>query len=97
MVADNQTAAGQSPPSLALSPATTLQRLYVAVGQALSVAANNAVNAQQQSNVTGQASTTQGITLLYSIDTAAVAIATRKELDKAGANSAAERPPSDLS
>lgn len=60
------------------APAQALGALYQATAQALANAAHNAVNAQQQSYVTAQAATTQGVALLYSVDTAAGS--TRKTL-----------------
>jgi len=60
------------------SPAVALGNLYVATSQALSNAAHNATNNQQQSFVTMQASTTQGVATLLSVDTASTGIATQK-------------------
>jgi hypothetical protein len=54
---------------LAEAPAMALANLYQATGQALSLAAQNAVTAQQNSNVILQATTTQGVALLYALDT----------------------------
>ncbi len=62
------------------APAVALGNLYQATAQALSNAAHNATNAQQQSYVTAQAATTMGVATLYSIDTAAAAVATRNLL-----------------
>ncbi|MET0392578.1 MAG: RebB family R body protein [Chitinophagaceae bacterium] len=59
------------------SPAIAMGNLFIATSQALSNAAHNATNNQQQSNVTTQAATTSGITTLYSIDTASDAVGTR--------------------
>jgi hypothetical protein len=56
------------------APAMAMGNLFVATGQALSLAALNATNAQQQNNMTAQAATTMGITTLYSINTAATGI-----------------------
>lgn len=53
------------------APAIALANLYQATAQALSLAALNAVNAQQQLNMTAQAATAQGIILLYSLGGAA--------------------------
>ena len=60
-------------------------RTQAALGDAfrsLSVSAGlslqNAVNAQQQSYITAQAATTQGVALLYGIDTATTGQATEK-------------------
>jgi hypothetical protein len=52
------------------APAMAMGNLYQATAQALSNAAHNATTAQQQTNTTAQAATTQGVALLYSIDTA---------------------------
>ena len=57
------------------APALALGSLYQATAQALSNAAHNAVNNQQQTYVTAQASTTQGVALLYSIDTTSTGVA----------------------
>jgi hypothetical protein len=57
------------------APAIALGSLYQATAQALSNAAHNAVNNQQQTYVTAQASTTQGVALLYSVDTASTGVA----------------------
>lgn len=51
------------------APAVGMGNLFVATGQALSNAAHNATNNQQQSYVTMQASTTQGVGTLLTIDT----------------------------
>ena len=56
------------------APAIALGNLYQATAQALSNAAHNATNAQQQANLTAQAATTMGVTTLYSIDTASDAV-----------------------
>lgn len=60
------------------SPAIAMSNLYVATSQALSNAAHNATNNQQQSYVIMQAATTQGVTALFSIDTASTAVGTTK-------------------
>jgi len=60
------------------SPAMAMGNLFVATSQALSNAAHNATNNQQQSYVTAQAATTSGITTLYSIDTASDAVGTKR-------------------
>ena len=59
------------------APAMALGNLYQATAQALANAAHNATNNQQQSYVTMQASTTQGVATLLSIDTATTGIATK--------------------
>jgi hypothetical protein len=48
--------------------------------ETLSVALNNAIQAQQQANVTAQAAATMGIATLYSLVTAATGLAEKKEL-----------------
>jgi len=59
------------------APAIALGNLYQATAQALANAAHNATTSQQQSNITAQASTTMGVTILYSIDTASDAVGTK--------------------
>jgi hypothetical protein len=58
------------------APAMALAALFQATAQALANSAHNATTSQQQNNVTGQASTTMGVTTLYSLDTASTAMAT---------------------
>ena len=58
------------------APAVAMGNLYQATAQALANAAHNATNNQQQSYVTSQASTTQGVATLYSLDTASAGVAT---------------------
>ena len=62
------------------APAVAMGNLYQATAQALSNAAHNATTAQQQANVKAQAATTKGVAMLYSLDTAATGIATKKIL-----------------
>lgn len=64
------------------APAIATGNLYQAMAQALGLAALNGTNAQQQSNMTAQASTTMGVTTMYSIDTAADAVGTSDILDQ---------------
>ena len=59
------------------APAVALGNLYQATAQALANAAHNATTAQQQNNVTAQATTVMGVATLYSIDTASAGIATK--------------------
>ena len=63
------------------APAMAMGNLFQATSQALSNAAHNATNAQQQSNVSAQASTTMGVSTLYAIDTAATGEATKDILN----------------
>ena len=58
------------------APAIALGNLYQATAQALTNAAHNATNAQQQSFVTSQASTTMGVATLYALDTASAGVST---------------------
>ena len=58
------------------APAIAMGNLFVATSQALSNAAHNATNNQQQSYVTMQASTTQGVSTLLAVDTASTGVAT---------------------
>ncbi|RBP53104.1 RebB family R body protein [Arenicella xantha] len=60
------------------APATAMGNFMIATSQALSNAAHNATSGQQQAAVTAQAATTQGISTLYSIDTASTGVATRE-------------------
>ena len=62
------------------APANAMGNLYQATAQALANAAHNATTAQQQAAITAQATTTMGITTLYSIDTASDALGTTKIL-----------------
>ena len=59
--------------ALGAAPAMAMGQLFVAISQALANAAHNASSAQQQMYVTAQAATTQGVAMLYSLDTAAQA------------------------
>jgi hypothetical protein len=65
------------------SPAIAMGNLFVATSQALSNAAHNATNNQQQSYVTMQASTTQAVSTLLSVDTASSGVSTRRILSVA--------------
>ncbi|MCB4364501.1 RebB family R body protein [Hydrogenophaga taeniospiralis] len=62
------------------APAVAMGNLFVATGQALSNAAHNATNNQQQSYVTMQASTTQSVATMLSVDTASTGVSTGKVL-----------------
>ena len=70
------------------APAIAMGNLFIATSQALSNAAHNATNNQQQSYVTMQAATTQAVTTLYSVDTASVGVATREILNASVAGTA---------
>lgn len=58
------------------APAIAMGNLFMATSQALGMAALNATQAQQQNNMTAQASTTMGVTTLYSINTATTGVST---------------------
>lgn len=58
------------------APAVAMGNLFQATAQALANAAHNATTSQQQSNVTAQAATTQGVVTLFSLDTASTGKAT---------------------
>ncbi|MYM34070.1 glycerol-3-phosphate dehydrogenase [Duganella sp. FT50W] len=62
------------------APAVAMGNLFLATSQALSNAAHNATNNQQQSYVTMQTSTTQGVATMLSIDTASAGVATGQVL-----------------
>jgi hypothetical protein len=66
------------------APAVALGNLYIATGQALGNAAHNATGNQQQSYVTMQAATTQGVATLLSVDTGSAGTAT-SDIDRARA------------
>jgi hypothetical protein len=68
----------------AATPATALGDLYQSIAAALTIAAQNAVAAQQQANITAQAATVQGVSTLYSLDTASTGEATAKALGEKG-------------
>ena len=59
------------------APAMSMGNLFQATSQALGNAAHNSTIAQQQTNVTAQAATTMGVTVLYSLDTASTGMATK--------------------
>lgn len=59
------------------TPAVAMGNLFQATSQALANAAHNATTSQQQANITAQAATTQGVTTLFSLDTATGAVAPR--------------------
>jgi hypothetical protein len=63
------------------APAIAMGNLYQATAQALANAAHNASNNQQQTYVTSQASTTMGVSTLYSIDTASTGVSTKTILN----------------
>ena len=65
---------------LADAPTVAMGNLYQATSQALANAAHNATAAQQNANTILQATTTQGVALLYAIDTASSSVGVAKIL-----------------
>ncbi len=59
---------------LGSAPAQAMGAFFQATGNALSLAAQNATAAQQNSGTVLQATTTTGVSLLYGVDTAATAV-----------------------
>ncbi len=82
---------------LSETPASAVGNLYQAIAQSLSIAAQNAVNAQQQIYVTMQAATTMGVANLYNLDTASTGVSTEStpQLDEALKLIQSSRPASD--
>lgn len=60
------------------APAMAMGNLFITTSQALSNAAHNATNNQQQSYVTMQAATSQGVSTLLSLEAATAGIATTR-------------------
>ena len=56
------------------SPGMAMGNLFQATAQALANAAHNATTAGQNANTVLQATTTQGVALLYGVDTAAESV-----------------------
>ena len=56
------------------APGKAMGNLFQATSQALANAAHNATSAQQNANTVLQATTTQGVALMYGVDTAAEAV-----------------------
>ncbi|WP_292009106.1 RebB family R body protein [Chryseobacterium sp.] len=65
---------------VAEAPAMALGNVYQAAAHSTGLMFENAVNAQNQQNILGQAATTQGVMQIYSIDTVSDAIAIAKML-----------------
>lgn len=59
--------------NLAASGANALSNLYQVVSNSMTHAIQNAAFGQQQTNTIHQATTTQGVNLIYAVDTEAVA------------------------
>lgn len=62
---------------LGVAPAMGLGNVYQTMAHATGLMFHNAVAAQQQQNILGQAATTQGVMQIYSMDTTAAGGATR--------------------
>lgn len=62
------------------APAMATGNVFIATSQALSNGAHNATFGQQQTNLTSQASTTQSVNTLFSMNTATTASGTRRIL-----------------
>ncbi|KPH15171.1 MULTISPECIES: RebB family R body protein [Chryseobacterium] len=65
---------------VAEAPAIALGNVYQSAAHSTGIMFENAVNAQNQQNILGQAATTQGVMQIYSIDTVADAISIAKML-----------------
>lgn len=57
------------------APAMAMGNLFIATSQALSNAAHNATNVQQQAAVTTQTATTMGVATLFAVETASAGMA----------------------
>lgn len=62
------------------APAQAMSNIYQAVAHSTGILYENAVAAQQQQNAAAQSATTQGVTEIYSVDTASTGMATDKIL-----------------
>jgi hypothetical protein len=62
------------------APAMAMGSLYQTMAQSLGILMQNAVSAQQSMNTISQAATTQGVALIYSVDTASDAASTKEIL-----------------
>lgn len=67
---------------LADAPAMAMGNLYTAIGQAMSLASNNATSAQQQAQITVQAATVQGINSMTAIGAAVLGRAAEGIVEK---------------
>ena len=63
------------------APAMALGNVYQTAAHSTGIMFENAVNTQNQQNILGQASTTQGVMQIYSVDTVADAISIAKLLN----------------
>ena len=67
------------------APAMAMANIYQSMAHSTGLMFANAVNSQQQLNLTSQASTTMGVTTLYSLDTAATGVSTKDILSACSA------------
>ena len=67
-------------PNAATDAAAAIGQIYQSLAQSVGILFENAVSAQQQMQVSAQAATNQGVVQIYSVDTAADAVGTRKIL-----------------
>jgi hypothetical protein len=74
-------AAAGSSSNAAEAPAMQLGNIYQTNAHTIGIIMQNAVSAQQQSNVTFQAATTMGVSTLYSLDDAAEGTSAASLLD----------------
>lgn len=81
---------------VAEAPAVAMGSIYQSLAHSTGILFENAVNAQQQQNILGQAATTQGIMQIYSADTAGDAVGVAKLLDASQAATADLRKVSGL-
>jgi Killing trait len=74
------------------APAMAMGTLYQTMSQAVGLAMQNAVQAQQNMNIAAQAATVQGIATMYSIDTASAEAVHKNVRESATAVEAAMPP-----
>ena len=68
---------------VASSPAIAMSNVYQTAAHSIGLMFENAVNAQSQQNILAQASTTQGVMQIYSIDTISDALAISQMIQSA--------------
>ncbi|MGO4710606.1 RebB family R body protein [Chryseobacterium sp. 2TAF14] len=66
---------------VAESPAIALGNVYQSAAHSTGILFENAIKAQNQQNILGQAATTQGVMQIYSLDTVSDAISIAKMLN----------------
>lgn len=67
---------------LANAPAMAMGSLYQTMAHSLGLLMENAVAAQQNMNAIAQATSVQGVNMIYAVDTAAASAATSKILNE---------------